>query len=406
MRKLSTSVLFVAYSILILGAGVWIGQSDVFVLLTGGLSAETPTSLRREFAPFWEVWSFVHQEYFDQPLDDTELVEGAIRGMLSTLGDRNTIYLPPSEQQISEERFNGEFQGIGVTIETIDGRIVIISPFEGSPAEIAGLQPGDVLLVADGTELTGLDVTDVGEIVRGPAGTIVVLLIERDGESFEVDVTRDVIEIASVRTEMLDENIGYVRINQFGDQTDEELSTLLPELMAQNPDGLVIDVRNNPGGGLNTVVDVAQEFIDNGLILTERFGDGREVIFDADSGGLATDIPLAILINEGSASASEVLAGALRDQGRGVLIGNTSFGKGTVQNNRTLSNGGGVRITIARWLTPDGEWVHEQGLEPDFLVLFPEDGSAESDIQLEAAVDYLLGREVSGVVMTEPVSAE
>jgi carboxyl-terminal processing protease len=398
--------MFVAYSILILGAGVWIGQSDVFVLLTGGLSAETPTSLRREFAPFWEVWSFVHQEYFEQPLDDTELVEGAIRGMLDTLDDRNTIYLPPSEQQISEERFNGEFQGIGVTIETIDERIVIISPFEGSPAEKAGLQPGDVLLVADGTELTGLDVTDVGEIVRGPAGTIVVLLIERDGESFEVDVTRDVIEIASVRTEMLDENIGYVRINQFGDQTDEELSTLLPELMAQNPAGLVIDVRNNPGGGLNTVVDVAQEFIDNGLILTERFGDGREITFDAESGGIATDIPLAILINEGSASASEVLAGALRDQGRGVLIGNTSFGKGTVQNNRTLSNGGGVRITIARWLTPDGEWVHEQGLEPDFLVLFPEDGSAESDIQLEAAVDYLLGREVSGVVIPEPVSAE
>ncbi|MCO5198957.1 MAG: S41 family peptidase [Anaerolineae bacterium] len=397
MRKLSTSALMVVYSVLLIVAGIWIGQSDIFVMLSGGISADTPTSLRREFAPFWEVWSFVHEEYFDQPLDNTDLVEGAIRGMLETLGDRNTIYLPPSEHQASEDRFNGQFQGIGTTIEMIDDRVVIVTPYEGSPAEMAGLRPGDVLVSADGTDLTGLDIAEVGALVRGPAGTVVVLEIDRDGEIFTVDVTRDIIDVPSVRTELLDDGIGYVRINQFGDRTDEELNEQLPALIAQEPVGLVIDLRNNPGGGLNTVVDIAEQFIPEGVILTERFGDGREVVFESDEGGLATAIPLAVLINEGSASASEVLAGALRDQGRGVLIGNTSFGKGTVQNNRTLSNGGGVRITIARWLTPDGEWVHETGLQPDFVVLFPEDDSAESDIQLQAAVDYLLGREVTGV---------
>ncbi|MCO5204908.1 MAG: S41 family peptidase [Anaerolineae bacterium] len=397
MRKLSTSALMVVYSVLLIVAGIWIGQSDIFVMLSGGISADTPTSLRREFAPFWEVWSFVHEEYFDQPLDNTDLVEGAIRGMLETLGDRNTIYLPPSEHQASEDRFNGQFQGIGTTIEMIDDRVVIVTPYEGSPAEMAGLRPGDVLVSADGTDLTGLDIAEVGALVRGPAGTVVILEIDRDGEIFTVDVTRDIIDVPSVRTELLDDGIGYVRINQFGDRTDEELNEQLPALIAQEPVGLVIDLRNNPGGGLNTVVDVAEQFIPGGVILTERFGDGREVVFESDDGGLATAIPLAVLINEGSASASEVLAGALRDQGRGVLIGNTSFGKGTVQNNRTLSNGGGVRITIARWLTPDGEWVHETGLQPDFVVLFPEDDSAETDIQLQAAVDYLLGREVTGV---------
>lgn len=399
MRKLNTSVLMVVYSLLLIGAGIWIGQSDIFVMLSGGISADTPTSLRREFAPFWEVWSFVHEEYFDQPLDDTALVEGAMRGMLESLGDRNTIYLPPSEHQASEDRFNGQFQGIGTTIEMIDDRVVIVAPFEGSPAEKAGLRPGDVLVSADGTDLDGLDIAEVGALVRGPAGTVVLLEIDRNGDIFAVDVMRDIIDVPSVRTELLEDGVGYVRINQFGDLTDEELKEQLPALMAEMPVGLVIDLRNNPGGGLHTVVDVAEQFIGEGTILTERFGDGREVTFESDADGLATEIPVAVLINEGSASASEVLAGALRDQGRGVLIGNTSFGKGTVQNNRTLSNGGGVRITIARWLTPDGEWVHETGLQPDFVVLFAEDASAESeDVQLQAAIDYLLGREVTGVV--------
>ncbi|MCO5193426.1 MAG: PDZ domain-containing protein, partial [Anaerolineae bacterium] len=250
MRKLSTSALMVVYSVLLIVAGIWIGQSDIFVMLSGGISADTPTSLRREFAPFWEVWSFVHEEYFDQPLDNTDLVEGAIRGMLETLGDRNTIYLPPSEHQASEDRFNGQFQGIGTTIEMIDDRVVIVTPYEGSPAEMAGLRPGDVLVSADGTDLTGLDIAEVGALVRGPAGTVVILEIDRDGEIFTVDVTRDIIDVPSVRTELLDDGIGYVRINQFGDRTDEELNEQLPALIAQEPVGLVIDLRNNPGGGL------------------------------------------------------------------------------------------------------------------------------------------------------------
>jgi carboxyl-terminal processing protease len=223
---------------------------------------------------------------------------------------------------------------------------------------------------------------------------MVVLGIERDGELFEVEIERDIIRVPSVRGEMLEDGLAYVRLTQFGTQTDEELEELLNTLMAQNPQGMILDMRRNPGGSLDTAVNIADQFLGDGRILLERFGDGRETEFESTDKGLAEDIPLVVLIDEGSASASEVLAGAIQDRGRGTLIGQLSFGKGTVQTWQELSNGGGVRITTARWLTPDENWVHGEGLSPDYYIPLTE---SEEDDQLEAAVDFLLGKEIISI---------
>lgn len=381
-------------------AGYWLGQSPAapVQLYRGRMPASVNETT---FAPFWEVWDLVQERYFDQPLDDVALTTGAIDGLLATLGDRNTRYLTPQAEEAERDSMEGEIQGIGAEVANENGDIIIVAPIEGSPAAAAGLRPGDILRQADGVDLTGMDVSEAARVVRGPAGTTVHLVIERDGERFEIDIVRDVIKLASVRGEMLPpmegHHLAYVRINRFAFPTAAELTALLEELMPQNPSGLILDLRLNPGGSLDTVVDVADQFLPAGVILKERFGDGSENVYRSEDAGLAQDVPLVVLIDEGSASASEVLAGAIQDRGRGILIGLTSFGKGTVQSVHTLSNGGGLRITTARWLTPNDRWVHEEGLTPDYVVPRNETDEANSDPQLQAAIDFLMGKPVSGV---------
>lgn len=355
------------------------------------------------FEPFWEVWDLVQTRYYEQPVDDAVLIEGAIVGMLNTLRDDHTRYLSPAEQEGAERSFSGEYQGIGAEVEAVDGRITIVSPIDGSPAQAAGLQPGDIIVTADGILLDGMDVSEAAALVRGPAGTAVRLQIERDGETFEVQIIRDTVKLVSATGKMLPENIAYIRLSRFGDTTSEELKTLLPDLISQNPIGLILDLRRNPGGALDTTVEIADELLPEGIILVERFGDGQERIFKSENGQTAETIPLVVLIDEGSASASEVLAGAIQDTGRGILIGQTSFGKGTVQTWHTLSNEGGVRITVAQWLTPDETSIHKQGLTPDYFIPLPE-GASEiigappfEDVQLQAAVDFLTGHEIISI---------
>jgi carboxyl-terminal processing protease len=387
----------VFFLILSFNAGYVFGQSPLAPYRV--FPASFPTGQTGEaFAPFWEAVDLVQTRYYNQPVDRDALVEGAINGMLESLEDPHTIYLSPELETAQREEFEGdqEIQGIGAEVTQEGDNIVIVSPIDGSPASAAGLRPGDILREANGVELTGMTAAEAAANVRGPKGTEVTLLIERDGETFEVTVTRDVIKIKSVQGRMLDENLAYVRLSRFGLQTDEDLDAVLKELMAQNPDGLILDLRLNPGGGLDTVVEIADEFLPEGLVLVQEFGDGVERKFESDDGGLAEEIPMVVLIDEGSASASEVLAGAIRDRGRGVLIGQTSFGKGTVQSWQPLSNGGGLRLTISRWLTPDEFWVNEEGLEPDYRIQLPEfDPNQEfEDTQLQAAIDFLLGEPI------------
>lgn len=387
--------LFVVYSLVLLGAGFWMGQrgwplADLGIA-TAALSPEDEAAL----APLFETWNLVNEQYYDQPVDREAAVQGAIDGLLATLDDPHTRYLPPDAEAAARDAMEGEMEGIGVLVEEVDGRVTVVSPFEGSPAEQAGLEAGDVLLEADGVTLTGMGLDAAARLIRGPAGTEVRLLVEREGETFEVSVTRDVFEVPSVRGEMLAEGVAYVRLSSFANRTAEELEETLDELLAQQPRGLILDLRGNPGGGLESAVDVADVFLDEGVVLVERFGTGREKVYRSDDGGVAEETPMVVLIDEGSASASEVLAGALRDRGRATLIGATSYGKGTVQTWHALSNGGGVRITVARWLTPDGVWVNEDGLQPEEIVALPAEGEPFEDTQLEAAIDYFDGVEAT-----------
>lgn len=375
---------------LIFAAGYAIGQSNWAPIKLTGAAATTPADAREAFVPFWEVWHLIENDYVDRPVDPDLLVEGAITGMLAVLDDPHTAYLAPEEQRAAEDAMQGQLQGIGAEVESIDGALTIVSPFDGSPAAKAGLQPRDIIREVNGVEVTGLPAAEAAALIRGPAGTDVDLLIEREAETFDVTITRGVIDIPSISLTMLEESgnqLAHLRLSRFGERTTTELREALETVNESGADGLILDLRRNPGGSLNTVVDVADQFLDGGVILTEDFGGGREKIFEAEEEGLAQNIPLVVLVDEGSASASEVLAGALRDQGRATIIGTTTFGKGTVQSWNTLRNGGGVRITIARWLTPNGSWVHETGLQPEIEIARNEETAA--DVQLEAAIELL-----------------
>ncbi len=374
------------------------GELSLRSLTQGAPPADsaTPDELADTFQPFWRAWDLVHSDYVDQPVDDVQLMQGAIRGMLESLGDPHTSYMTPAEYRIATEDQSGELEGIGAYVNMEGDYLKIISPFPGSPAEAAGILPGDLIVKVDGREVAGQGEMEVISQVRGPAGTSVHLTIQRDGhEAFlEFDIVRARIVIPSVESRMLDGQVGYVKVNDFGSKTTSELKSHLRQLLAQDPAGLVLDLRGNPGGFLTTAIEVVSQFIPEGTVMLERFGDGAEKIYSAQRGGLATEIPLVVLIDAGSASASEIVAGAIQDRGRGTILGETSYGKGSVQSWEPLDGGrsGAVRVTIAQWLTPDGRSLHGEGVEPDVAVERTEaDREAERDPQLDEAVRLLLG---------------
>jgi carboxyl-terminal processing protease len=371
--------------------------------------AATPDELETLFVPFWEAWNVVHDQFVEQPVDDQVLMQGAIRGMMDALGDKQTFYMEPQVYENETSSLQGQYEGIGAYVDTEGDYLTIVSPIEGSPAEKAGLLPGDQVIAIDGEDMTGIAPEAARLKVLGPEGTTVTLKVAREGESTPLDftITRAQIEIRSAEGKMLEEDLGYIDINTFGEHTTQELRSSLDELLKQNPRGIVIDLRNNPGGYLSTSVEVASEFIDNGVILYEQYGDGRRDEHKALGNGQATDIPLVVLINEGSASASEILAGALQDYERATLVGVKSFGKGSVQNWVPLSdNQGAARVTIARWLTPDERLIDHIGLTPDVVVeMTAEDFESQRDPQLDAAVQTLLAQlEGNPIPTSQPTS--
>ena len=362
----------------------------------------TPAELQTLFAPFWEAWNIVHTQYVEQPVDDLALMQGAIRGMMEALGDEHTFYMDPELYENEILALQGEYEGIGAYVDMDGEYLTIVSPIAGSPAELVGLHPGDKVIAIDGEDMTGTPPEEVRLKVLGPEGTTVTITVRRDGEPepLEFVITRARITIHSAEGKMLEDGIAYVDINSFGDKTTQELRAALQNLMKQNPKGLVIDLRNNPGGYLNTAIEVSSEFIDEGVIMYEQYGDGRRDEYKALGNGQATDIPIVVLINEGSASASEILAGALQDYERATLVGEKSYGKGSVQNRQLLSNNqGAARVTIAKWLTPKERAIDHVGLTPDVLVeMTPEDFAAGRDPQLDAAVETLMA-----IINGEPI---
>jgi len=359
----------------------------------------TPANLSTLFAPFWTAWKVVHQDYVDQPVNDTLLMQGAISGMLQSLGDAHTVYYSPQNYTYATNQLAGSYAGIGAYVDTSGKLLTITKPMPNSPAEKAGLQAGDQIIAVDGQDVTGLIPEAVHQKVLGPEGTVVKLTIQRPGQTspFDVQITRATIVVPSVTSKMLANNIAYIQIATFGDTTASDLHKQLAALMAQNPKGLILDLRNNGGGYLDTAIAVASEFIPGGMIVSEKSGNGKITPHDATPGGLATDrsLPMIVLVNAYSASATEIVSGALQDTGRAKLLGVTTYGKGTVQlwfplSSNKADNQGAVAVTIARWLTPKGTTIDKKGLTPDIVVVMTvDDVKAGKDPQLDAAIKQL-----------------
>jgi carboxyl-terminal processing protease len=354
----------------------------------------TDTQLDKLFEPFWEAWQIVHKQFVDQPVDDLKLMQGAIRGMLDALGDQHTGYMTPMEYQQATTPLDGSYTGIGAWVDTSGDLLTIISPMPDSPAERAGLKSGDEIIAIDGEDVTRSDPSVVLQSVLGPEGTSVVLKIQRHEpeETLEFTIVRERITIPSIESKMLENKIGYVALYSFAETTSEDLELALRQILAEEPVGLILDLRDNSGGYVDTAIEVISQFIPSGVIMIEKLGSGEEIPFEAIPGGLATEIPLVVLVNGGSASASEIAAGAIQDAERGKIVGTTTYGKGSVQNWIPLDNDqGAVKVTIARWLTPAGRLIHEIGLTPDIVVEITEDDiAAERDPQLEKAIELLL----------------
>ena len=355
-------------------------------------SGSTPEELKTLFDPFWESWRLLHENFVDQPLDDVTLMRGAIQGMLAATGDKHTSYMDPDQFKQANTEMEGEYTGIGAWVDTSGEYVEIISPMKGSPAEAAGLKAQDQVLAVNGEDMTGIPGDLVLKRILGPAGDTLVLTIKRGEETFDVSITRAVIQIPVVEYEMREDGVGYVALYTFNELATEKLREALADLLSQNPKGIVFDLRGNGGGYLVTAIEVTSEFLKDGVVMYEEYGDGTRDSYPVRKGGLATEIPLVVLIDEGSASASEITAGALQDYGRAKLVGMTSYGKGSVQNWIPLkTEEGGVRITIARWLTPNGHQIDSIGLTPDLVVDYTQaDADAGRDPQLDAAVELLL----------------
>lgn len=357
--------------------------------------ATTDEELQELFKPFWESWDLLHENFVDQPLDDMALMRGAISGMLAATGDKHTSYMNPEQfAQANAEMSGEEYTGIGAWVNTTGEYIEVVSPMKNSPAEKAGLKAKDIVIAINGEDMTGTPGDLALQKILGPAGEPVTLTIRRGEDILEFTIVREKITVPAVEYEMLEGDIAYIALNTFNELATDQVRAALKELLAQNPKGLIFDLRNNGGGFLVTAIEITSEFVSKGIVMYEEYGDGSRESYNAQPGGLATEIPLVVLINEGTASASEITAGAIQDYGRGTLIGVTSYGKGSVQNWIPLrTEAGGVRITIARWLTPNGNQINEVGLTPDIEVPYTqEDVDADRDPQLDAAINFLNGK--------------
>lgn len=421
--KIRFFVVSAAFLLLAGGIGYRLGEQGVSVkfsankrpVVNTAASSQTPV----DFGLFWDVWTKVTRYYVDPAMIDTQqMVYGAISGMVAAVGDPYTSFFPPKENKEFKEDLGGAFEGIGAQLGMKDSRVIIVSPLKGMPAEEAGLKPDDIILKVDGKDTVGWTIEDAVNAIRGPKGTKVVLTIvsplSTEGPK-DIAIVRNTItvpsvvswikpvgqiteiseatESASVRSKNANAYVAYISLSRFGDNTNADWNKAVDEIVRAsartNIHGLVLDLRNNPGGYLDGAVYIGSEFISKGTVVSQVNSDGTRQDYPVVRPGRLTEMPVVVLVNKGSASASEIVSGALRDSKRAKLVGETTFGKGTVQTPYELSGGASVHITTGKWLLPKGESISHKGLTPDIEIALDATRADTADTQLSKAIDVL-----------------
>ena len=404
-----SSSLVIAVAVVAVLAGAALFMSGFLVGQRAVSQPGTPAARADAFQPFWDVYETIERRYAGGDIDEQALVRGAIRGMVEALDDPYSSYLTPEEYQSGLQDLSGQFEGIGAEIGTRNAAgqtsdcstlgddcvLIVVSPIEGSPAQKAGLRPGDSVLAVDGDGLDGLTVDEARDRVRGKKGTEVVLTIQREtGAPFDVSIVRDtIVQREVIQEDLADGSIGYIRVTGFSDNAAAQFVAALKTDLDAGRKKLILDLRGNPGGYVTAARTIASQFIGSGPIFWEETADGVKEATDAAPGGLATgdDVELIVLVDRGSASASEIVAGALQDRKRGTIVGETTFGKGTVQQWIELQDTGALKLTIAKWLTPDQRWIHTKGIVPEVVVTLPSELEPDEDPARDKAVELLTG---------------
>src|SRR3990167_2865974 len=390
---------FLVVAIVFFAIGFAVGQKKISVerrgfipklTVTNSLPAQNQTV---DFSLFWNVWETLPKSYIDKSaFDGQKLLYGAISGMVRSLGDPYTAFLNPDQNAQVKDELAGSYEGVGIQIGfNEDNRLVVITPLKGTPAEKAGLLARDLILKIDDKDAIDITLPEAVDLIRGPAGSKVKLLLSHEGESetYEVEIERAKIAVRSVDIEFKNTDRGEVaviKVSRFGDKTNSEWDEVIGQVLERKVKGVIVDMRNNPGGLLSSSVYVASEFVD-GTVVKQQMADGSVQSLTASRAGKIGKTKLVVLVNEGSASASEIFAGAIQDKGRGKIIGEKTFGKGTVQDVVDLPGGAGLHVTVAKWLTPKGNSIHDDGIKPDIVVsISKEQRQSKQDPQLDRAL--------------------
>jgi len=391
LKKFFTLIFLVSIILVSFGLGTYFGKSRVVCEIC------PPEEI--DFSLFWEVYHRLQEKFVDKgKFDIQKMIYGAISGMVKSLGDPYTVFFPPEETKRFEEDVKGVFEGVGMEIGIKKGQLQVIAPLEGTPAQKAGLRSGDKILKINDTETSDLTIDEAVDLIRGPKGTEVTLTIFREEwkKTKEIKLMRDVIEVPSLKREIKEidgQKIAYIQLYQFSENASFDFRKAAIEILTSPAQKIILDLRNNPGGYLEVAQDITGWFLEKGkIVVLEDFGQGNEQEYKAQGPGTFSDYKVVILINQGSASASEILAGALRDNRGILLIGEKSFGKGSVQELEKLKEGSSLKITVAKWLTPKGQLITDVGLEPDIKVeMTEEDYEQDRDPQLDKAIEIIKG---------------
>ncbi|MBU2219455.1 S41 family peptidase [Patescibacteria group bacterium] len=396
LKKIIYVVVAIALLAGVFAGGAFFGyfQRPAVEKVAGLFNKETPMPANVDFSPFWVAWNEINSKYVSKDnLDDQKRIWGAVQGMVESLGDPYTVFFPPQESKMFQENISGDFEGVGMEIAVRKGVLMVVSPLKGTPAEKAGIKAGDKILKIDDTTTADITADQAAQLIRGQRGTQVKLTILRDDQdkSMEIIITRDVIKIPVLDTETKSGGIFVIKLYNFSGNSASAFRNALREFINSGKNKLILDLRNNPGGYLELAVENSSWFLPTGkVVVREQFANGDEELYRSKGYDIFENLPMVILINEGSASASEIMAGALQEHGIAKLVGEKTFGKGSVQELVQITPDTSLKITIAKWLTPNGRSISDEGLEPDVEVkLTEEDFEAGRDPQMDKAMEII-----------------